>query len=62
MSSELLIKDHNTTNKKGELQARFVVSSTNFTVKFSKLRYFRDKTFLDKAKGELIPRLHFLIV
>ena len=49
-SPRLLIKVHNTTNKKGELPTRLATPATKFTATFSKIGYLGIKRMLDKAK------------
>ena len=50
LSSKLLIKDHDTINKKVESPTRLVIPATNFTATFSKIGYLGIKCMLDKGK------------
>ena len=46
-SLKILIKDHNTINKKGEFPTRLVIPATNFTATYSKIGYLGIKRCLD---------------
>ena len=70
-SPELLIKDHNKTNKKGKFLTRLVFLATNFNRRFSKLSYLGIQRMQDKVKvnhwrftivqaSELKERLEYL--
>ena len=47
---KLLIKDHKTINKRGELPTRLVIPATDFTATFYKIGYLGIKRCLDKGK------------
>ena len=50
MYPKLLIKNHKTIKKKGELPTRLVIPATNFTATFYKIGYLGIKRCLDKGK------------
>ena len=50
LSPILLIKDHKTIKKKGELRTSLVIPATNFTTTFSKISYLGINIILDKGK------------
>ena len=49
LSPKLLIKDHNTSNKKWGFPTRLVIPVKNFTTTFSKIGYLWIKRMLDKV-------------